>query len=155
MSPRKCLSMYKFDGERLACETAVRVTEGGTGETLFVTKSKSISEISTSEIRRPWGALYSRILVLRYYTTIQVVYLTFKRLWNLARETFAPVWSLSKLFIPKNLIIKSLKKIWSGNIQKRRPRGSSIKHDEIWPAKFGQMCLPQIFQVYLLHLSEF
>ena len=48
----------------------------------------------------------------------------------------------------------STQKIWSENTQKQRPRGSSIKHGEIWPAKFGQMCLPQIFQVYLLHLSE-
>ena len=40
------------------------------------------------------------------------------------------------------------------NTQKRRPRGSSIKHGQNWPAKFDQMCLPQIFQVYLLQLSE-
>ena len=50
--------------------------------------------------------------------------------------------------------MKSLQKIWSENTQKRRPLGSSIKHGEIWPAKFGQMCRPQIFQVYLLHLPE-
>ena len=50
--------------------------------------------------------------------------------------------------------MKSLQKIWSENTRKRRPRGSSIKHGEIWPAKFGQMCLPQIFQVYLLQLSQ-
>ena len=45
---------------------------------------------------------------------MQVVYLTFERLWNFARETFAPVWSLSKDFIWKNLSIKSLLKdlIW-------------------------------------------
>ena len=54
----------------------------------------------------------------------------------------------------KNSVLKLLKKIWSENAQKRRPRGSSIKHGEIWPAKFGQMCLPQIFQEYLLRLSE-
>ena len=42
------------------------------------------------------------------------VYSAFERLWNLARETFAPVWSLSKLFLSKNLVIKSLQKdlIW-------------------------------------------
>ena len=50
--------------------------------------------------------------------------------------------------------MKSLQKIWSENTQKRRPRGSSIKYGEIWPAKFGQMCLPQPFQVHLLHLSQ-
>ena len=44
--------------------------------------------------------------------------------------------------------------IWSENTQKRRPRGSSIKHYEICPAKFGQMRLPQIFQTYLLNWSE-
>ena len=49
--------------------------------------------------------------------------------------------------------MKSFQKILSENTQKRRPRGSSIKHGEIWPAKFGQMCLPQIFQVYLLQLA--
>ena len=95
--------------------------------------------------RFPAGGEFSHI--------IQIVYLTFERLWNLARETSAPVWSLSKVFMSKNLVIKSLQKIWSENGQKRRPRGSSIKHGEIWPAKFGQMCLPQIFQVHLLHLS--
>ena len=85
---------------------------------------------------------------------IQAIYLTFERLWHLARETFAPIWCLSKLSISTNSVIKSFQKIWSENTQKRRPRGSSIKHDEIWPAKFGQMCLAQIFEVYLLHLSE-
>ena len=44
--------------------------------------------------------------------------------------------------------------MWSKNTQNRRPRGSSIKHGEIWPVKFGHMCRPQTFQVYLLHLSE-
>ena len=29
---------------------------------------------------------------------LQGVYLTYERLWNLARETFAPVWCLSKVF---------------------------------------------------------
>ena len=79
---------------------------------------------------------------------------SFERLSNLARETLKPVWSLNKVFLLKNLVIKSLKKIRCENIQKRRPRGSLIKHGEIWPAKFGQLCLPQIFQVYLLHLSQ-
>ena len=69
-------------------------------------------------------------------------------------KTFSPVWSLIKVFTLKNSVVKSLQKIWSENSQKRRPRGSSIKHGEIWPAKFGQMYLPLIFQVYLLHLSE-
>ena len=76
---------------------------------------------------------------------------TFERLWNWARETFALVWSLIEAFIWRNSVLKSLQKIWSENSQKRRPRGSSINHGEIWPAKFGQMCLPQIFQIYLLH----
>ena len=67
---------------------------------------------------------------------------------KLCQEMFAPVWSLSKVLTLRNLVLKSLQKIWSENSQKRRPRGSSIKHGEIWPAKFGQMCLPQIFQVY-------
>ena len=57
----------------------------------------------------------------------QVAYLKFKRLWNFARETFAPVWSLIKPFMWKNLIIKPLQKIWSENTRKRRPRGSSVK----------------------------
>ena len=85
---------------------------------------------------------------------IQVVYLTFEQLWHLARGMFEPVRSLNKAFILRKIVIKSLRKIWSKNSQKRRPRGSSIKHGQIWPAKFGQMCLRQIFQVYLLHLSE-
>ena len=50
--------------------------------------------------------------------------------------------------------MKSFQKIRFKNIQNRRPRGSSIEHGEICPAKFGQMCLPQIFQVYLPHLSQ-
>ena len=58
-------------------------------------------------------------------------------------------------FYVKNFSFKIIaKKIWFENSQKRRPRGSSIKHGEICPAKFGQLRLPQIFQVYLLHLSE-
>ena len=85
---------------------------------------------------------------------LQGVHWTLERLWNLARETFAPVWSLSKVFMLRNLVTKSLQKIWFENNQKRRPRGSSIKHGETWPAKFDQMCLPQIFQVYHLHLSQ-
>ena len=36
----------------------------------------------------------------------QVVYLTFDRLWNLARETLAPVWSLSKFFYINNFYYK-------------------------------------------------
>ena len=51
--------------------------------------------------------------------------------------------------------MKSKQKIWSENTEKRRPSGSSIEHGEICPAKFGQMRLPQILQVYFLHLSEF
>ena len=59
---------------------------------------------------------------------LQVVYLTFERLWNLARESFAPVWSLSQLFISRNVVIKSQQKIRLKNIQIRRPHGSSVKH---------------------------
>ena len=59
---------------------------------------------------------------------VQVVYLTFERLGNLARGTFAPVWSLSEVFLLKNLIVKSLQKIGSENIQYRRSHWSSIKH---------------------------
>ena len=44
------------------------------------------------------------------------------------RKTFAPVWSLSKLFMLKNLVIKSLQKIRFENIKNRRPHGSSINH---------------------------
>ena len=57
---------------------------------------------------------------------LQVVHLTFGRLWNLARETFATVWSLSKLFMLKNLVIKSLQKIRFENTQNRRLHESSI-----------------------------
>ena len=63
---------------------------------------------------------------------IQVVYMTSKRLWKLARETFAPVWSLSKLFTLTDLVIKSLRKIRLENIQNRRPHGSLIKHGGFW-----------------------
>ena len=63
---------------------------------------------------------------------LQVVHLTFERIWNLARETFAPVWSLSELFLLTNLVIKSLQKIPFENIQNRRPHGSSIKHGGFW-----------------------
>ena len=55
---------------------------------------------------------------------IQVVYLTFKRLWNF--------WFLSKVFILKNFVIKSLRRIRLGNIQNRRLHGSSIKHGGFW-----------------------
>ena len=41
----------------------------------------------------------------RSSTAVQVVYLTFERLWNLVRETFAPFWYLSKIFIFTNLVI--------------------------------------------------
>ena len=94
------------------------------------------------------------LLLIIVQKGVQVVYSAFKRLWKLARETFAPVWSQSKVFISKTLVLKSSQKIWSENTQKRRPCGSLIKDGENWPAKFGQMCLPQIFQVYLLNLSE-
>ena len=63
---------------------------------------------------------------------IQVVYSTFERLWNLARETFAPVWSLSQVFPLKNSVIKSLQKTQFENIQNRRPHGSLIKHGGFW-----------------------
>ena len=63
---------------------------------------------------------------------VQVIYLTFARLLNLARVTFAPIWSLSKLFILKNLVIKSLQKIPFQNIQNRRPHESLIKHGGFW-----------------------
>ena len=69
-------------------------------------------------------------------------------------ETLGPVWFSSKFFTLKNSVLKSLQKVWSENTRERRPRGSSIKRGEIWPAKFGQMCLPQIFQVHLLQLFE-
>ena len=39
-------------------------------------------------------------------TGIEIVYLTFERIWNLARESFAPVWSLSKLFFIKKFSYK-------------------------------------------------
>ena len=81
-------------------------------------------------------------------------YRSFERLGKLAREKFASVWSLRKVFVLKNLVKKSLRKIWSENTQKRRPRGSLIKHGDIRPAKFGQMCPPLTLQVYLLRLSE-
>ena len=96
--------------------------------------------------------IFGGILLLA--THVQIVYLRFERLWNFAREMVAPIWSLNKVFILKNLVMKSFQKIWSKSTRKRRPRGSSIKHGEIWPAKLGQMRLPQIFQVHLLHLSE-
>ena len=62
----------------------------------------------------------------------QTVPLAFKRLWNLARQTFAPAWSLSKVFILRNLVIRSLRKIWSENTQKRRPHRSSIERGPFW-----------------------
>ena len=93
-------------------------------------------------------------LVSLWLSNVCDLHVSFERLWNFARETFAPIWSLSKVFVSTNFVIKSFQNIWSENSQKRRPRGSSIKRGEIRPAKFGQMCLPQIFQVYLLHLSE-
>ena len=40
------------------------------------------------------------------WTQYSVVYLTFKLLWNLARETFAPVWSPSKFFTSRNLVLE-------------------------------------------------
>ena len=45
---------------------------------------------------------------------------------------FAPVRSLSKPFVLKNLVIKSLQKIRFENIHNRRPPGSSIKHGGFW-----------------------
>ena len=63
---------------------------------------------------------------------LQVVYSTLERLWNLVKETFAPVWSLSTLFILTNSVIKSLQKIRFENIQNRRPHGSLIKHGCFW-----------------------
>ena len=66
------------------------------------------------------------------YVLIRVVYLTFEWLWSLARDTFAPVWSMSEDFLLTNLVIKSLQKIRFENIQNRRPHGSSIKHGGFW-----------------------
>ena len=63
---------------------------------------------------------------------LQVVYLTFARLWNLARETFALIWPLSEDFILENLVIKSMQKIRFEKIRNRRPHGSSIKHGGFW-----------------------
>ena len=63
---------------------------------------------------------------------LQVLYLTFEWLWKLARETFAPVWSLSKVFMSTNLVIEPLPKIRLENIQNRRPHGSLIKHGGFW-----------------------
>ena len=99
-------------------------------------------------------AMRTRAFPFVSLSDLQGVCLPFERLWNLTRKTFAHLWSPSKFFTLKNLVKKSLEKIWSENAQKRRPRGSSIKRGENCPAKFGQLCLPQIFQVHLLHLSE-
>ena len=63
---------------------------------------------------------------------VEVVYFTLERLWNFIRETFALVWSPSKVFILKNSVKKSLQKIRLQNIQNRRPHGSSTKHDDFW-----------------------
>ena len=100
-----------------------------------------------SEPQRPWLAMsppppiHSPLSLVSNTSTLYCVQAvsTFERLWNLARETSAPVWSPNEVFRSKNLVMKSLQKIWSENIQKRRPRGSSIKHGGIWPAKFGQI----------------
>ena len=61
-------------------------------------------------------SLVCNFTVQKEISFIQVVYLTFERLWNFARETFAPVWFLSKVFMLKNLILKSLQKIPFENI---------------------------------------
>ena len=47
-------------------------------------------------------------------SSVQVVYLTFEWLGNLTRKTFAPKWSLNKIFKLINLVIKSFTKdlIW-------------------------------------------
>ena len=63
---------------------------------------------------------------------VQGIYLTFEQLWNLAGEPFAPVWSLSKVFILTNLFIKSLQTIRLENIQNRRPHRSSINYGGFW-----------------------
>ena len=75
------------------------------------------------------------VSVIREYRCVlyvQVVCLTFERLWNLARETFAPVLSLNKLFTSKNLVEKSSQKIRFKNIQNRRSHGSLINHLLLW-----------------------
>ena len=71
-------------------------------------------------------------IAVEWDVKIQVLYLTFERLWHVVRETFAPVWSLSKLFMLRNLVIKSSQKIRLENIQNRRPRGSLIKYGGFW-----------------------
>ena len=63
---------------------------------------------------------------------LQVVYLTFERLWHLAREMYASLWPLSKGFILTNLAVKFLQKNRFENIRNRRPLGSSIKHGGFW-----------------------
>ena len=84
----------------------------------------------------------------------QVVYLTFKRLWNLARETCAPVWSLNKVFTWRNSVLKPLQKIWSENVQKRRPHGSSIKMAAFESFECAEPLRMTRVQTFLLEFDE-
>ena len=60
---------------------------------------------------------------------VQVVYLTFERLWNLARETFAPIWILSKVIYIQKFSCKIITKdlIW-----KYSETATSWVFDQTW-----------------------
>ena len=52
---------------------------------------------------------------------LQAVSSTSERLWNLAGETVAPVWSPSEYFLLKNFVEKSFQKKWSQNVETATP----------------------------------
>ena len=60
------------------------------------------------------GIITWNINVIRPVLKMQVVHFTFERLWNLARDTFTSVWSLSNVFISKKFSYEIITKdlIW-------------------------------------------
>ena len=77
-------------------------------KSVCLTLSKNIYNVCVS-------VYLGRCMSILMSTNLEVVYLTFERLWKLPRETFAPVWSLIKLFMLTNLVLEIKAK---GSIQK-------------------------------------
>ena len=77
-----------------------------------------------------------------------------ERLWNLARGTFAPVWSLSKLFMLRNLVMKSLQKFDSKIFKIGDPMGLRLSMAVLEIFKCVEPLRMTRVQTFLLEFDE-